>query len=188
MKNNIRKLREKQGLSQAKLANIIGTDQRYVDRWEKSDDVKIGVALDIAKALKCEVSDLFSDDKLILNNIDNSINPSELLHFVRLAANVGGKSIASCLGIAESDYRKIETSPDLTIDNMLVVLSAILSLWQSNRIFEQSGLWDIKTPEEVDLLRAFRSVAPIQKKQLSGIIQSFLPATNKTKTKSVLND
>lgn len=186
MQNNLKKIREERGWSQAKLAGMLGVDQRYIDRYEKYSDMKISVAIDIANALQCSLADLFGDNKIVFNDQEKAINTKELLHFVRLSAGVSGTSMAASLGITDTAYRKIEDSDTLSVDDTLVLLSIILSNWQNKRLFEQSALGGEEADDEKLLLHAYRSVIPSQKEQLESIIKSFLPKVNtNTKTKSV---
>ena len=186
MQNNLRKIREERGWSQAKLAGMLGVDQRYIDRYEKYNDMKISVAIDMANALQCSLADLFSDNKIVFNDQERSINTKDLLHFVRLSAGVSGTTMAASLSITETAYRKIEDSGELSIDDTLVLLSVILSNWQNKRIFQQSSLGGGEADDEKLLLQAYRNVIPTQKEQLKSIVESFLPKVNSnTKTKNV---
>ena len=60
---NLKKLRKKAGLSQAKLAEMAGVDQSFVSRLERSQtDVSSDILRALASALKVPVSALFPPD------------------------------------------------------------------------------------------------------------------------------
>lgn len=61
MKNNIKAIREKSGMTQATLARIIGVTQQAVSLWENdSSQMPIARKLpELAKALGCTIDDLF---------------------------------------------------------------------------------------------------------------------------------
>lgn len=183
MQNNIKKIREERGLSQAKLASIMGVDPRYIERYESYADIKIGAALDIATALNCTLKDLFGDERLEFDDREKSINPSELIRFIRLSANVSSQAIAVLLNITETEYRKIENSKDLTIPDTFQLLSAIMAAYQSRQLYQKSRFYTGEnSSEEQIIIEAYRHVVPSQKKQLLSIVESFLPEVKKTKT------
>lgn len=58
--NNIRTLREQQGLSQAALAQKLGVCQQAVGKWERgASDPKWSLAPQLAVALHCSIDALF---------------------------------------------------------------------------------------------------------------------------------
>lgn len=60
MGNNIRTLREQQGLSQAALARKLGVCQQAVGKWERGiSDPKWSLAPQLADALCCSIDALF---------------------------------------------------------------------------------------------------------------------------------
>ena len=59
----IEKMRKNLGLSQSELADILGVTQGAVSQWEKRISMPSTDKLpEIAKALKCKVSDLFDSE------------------------------------------------------------------------------------------------------------------------------
>ena len=63
MGNNIRMLREQQGLSQAALAKKLGVCQQAVGKWERGNsDPKWSLAPQLAVALHCSIDALFGRD------------------------------------------------------------------------------------------------------------------------------
>ena len=76
---NLKYLREKNNLSQSKLAEKIGVNQTTIARWE--DDNRIPTiynAVDIANALDVPLPHLLGTD-LRINNSNNTFNELELL-------------------------------------------------------------------------------------------------------------
>ena len=60
MGNNIRTLRERQGLSQAALARKLGVCQQAVGKWERGiSDPKWSLAPQLADALCCSIDALY---------------------------------------------------------------------------------------------------------------------------------
>lgn len=60
MGNNIRTLREQQGLSQAALARKLGVCQQAVGKWERGiSDPKWSLAPQLADALCCSIDALY---------------------------------------------------------------------------------------------------------------------------------
>lgn len=72
---NLKYLREKKGLSQNKLGNIIGVNQTTIARWEDDNRIPtIDNAIDVAEALQIPLPDLLGKD-LRINNIDSNLKP-----------------------------------------------------------------------------------------------------------------
>lgn len=88
MKNNIKDLRKKNGLTMAKLADAIGTSQQQVDRLEKGKRKLSAEWIDVlCKALNCK--------------------PGELVEFSVNASSAGSKSAtasAQVLGVIEANF------------------------------------------------------------------------------------
>ena len=58
--NDLKALRERSGLSQTELAAIVKVSQQSVAKWEKGvNSPRTDKLPEIAKALNCEISDLF---------------------------------------------------------------------------------------------------------------------------------
>ena len=58
--NKIRYYRKLQGLSQEKLAELISVSRNYIGMIERAEvNTPVGTILDLAKALKVDVKDLF---------------------------------------------------------------------------------------------------------------------------------
>lgn len=60
--NNIREVRERRGLSQTELAQLIGATPSSVSRYEREDSrVNLPLLFDIANALRCKPADLITE-------------------------------------------------------------------------------------------------------------------------------
>lgn len=58
---NIKLLREKAGLTQEALANLLSLDRTTVTKWETGESMPRSDKLpELAKILKCEIGDLFN--------------------------------------------------------------------------------------------------------------------------------
>jgi len=74
--NKIRKIREQRGLSQAKLAELIGATQSGIGKYERAErQVTLPVLEKIAEALQCTVADLIQNDNNSQTIASNVIRP-----------------------------------------------------------------------------------------------------------------
>ncbi|MCM1220461.1 MAG: helix-turn-helix transcriptional regulator [Lachnospiraceae bacterium] len=66
MKNNIRELREQNGISRKELAELSGVHYNKISDYEnnyiKTENITVGNIYRIAKALKCTIEDLLISD------------------------------------------------------------------------------------------------------------------------------
>lgn len=61
MKNNLKELRIKHGLSQTALADAVGTTKRTIYAIEtENQDIRISLAHKLAKQLGCSIDDLYA--------------------------------------------------------------------------------------------------------------------------------
>lgn len=60
MENKLKKLREKNKISQEKLARIVDVSSKTIYRIEKTKNTDVQTALKIAKALNSKVEDIFN--------------------------------------------------------------------------------------------------------------------------------
>lgn len=61
--NDLKALRERSGLSQTELAAIVNVSQQSVAKWENGvNSPRTDKIPEIAKALNCEISDLFKHE------------------------------------------------------------------------------------------------------------------------------
>ena len=70
----IKSLREKQGITQAQLANVLGVSSKAVSKWETAKGLPdITLMEPLAKALSVSVMELISGDTVINKNISSNI-------------------------------------------------------------------------------------------------------------------
>lgn len=70
---NLKFIREQKGLSQNKLANIVGVNQTTIARWESQEIIpSIGNVEDVSKALNISLPDMLAKD-LRIKNTDEEI-------------------------------------------------------------------------------------------------------------------
>jgi len=85
--DNLRRVREKQKISQQEVADFLGVDRKTYERWEFGEaDIKSSYIPKIAEFLHIEISDLFREkaSEIVINqhyseNKDSSINGMVLL-------------------------------------------------------------------------------------------------------------
>lgn len=77
----IKEVRKEKGLTQAKVAKIIGMEQTQYSRYERGEnEIKVNVLIDICKALNVsadyilELTDEQHPDGYRITNIENSFN------------------------------------------------------------------------------------------------------------------
>ena len=61
MKNNLRKIRESQGLTQVELGKLSGINPTTISHYENRAEPKMENRLKLARALKCGVLDIWPD-------------------------------------------------------------------------------------------------------------------------------
>ena len=84
---NLKRVREKQRITQQEVADFLGVDIKTYERWEKGEtDIKCSYLPKIVEFLHIEVSDLFRENanEIVINqhyseNKDSSINGMVLL-------------------------------------------------------------------------------------------------------------
>ncbi len=71
---NLKYLREKKGLSQNKLAEMIGVNQTTIARWEDDNRIPtISNAVDISKALNISLTELITSDLRLGTELDDAL-------------------------------------------------------------------------------------------------------------------
>jgi putative transcriptional regulator len=74
MKNNVRELRLKRGLSQTALANAVGTTKRTIYAIEsENQDIRISLARRLAAVLKCSMDDLYAFEDGAVTTADKAM-------------------------------------------------------------------------------------------------------------------
>ena len=60
MENNIAHYRRLRGLSQERLAHLLGTSRQQLSEWERGLKIpRVDAAIEIARVLGCSVEDIF---------------------------------------------------------------------------------------------------------------------------------
>ena len=91
MKNNLKELRLKHGLSQTALAKAVGTTKRTIYAIEsESQDIRISLAYKLAAELGCSMDDLFAFEAGKITTADKAM---WYVHVVRYVAEELDKSI-----------------------------------------------------------------------------------------------
>ncbi len=63
-RNGIAVQRQRQHLTQAQLADVVGCDPRHISRWEKGERLpSLPWAFRLASALECRIEDLWWEDE-----------------------------------------------------------------------------------------------------------------------------
>lgn len=98
----IKSLREKKGITQAQLADLIGISSKAVSKWETAKGLPdITLIEPLAKALSVSVMELISGDMVINKNISSNILRSKF-YVCPICNNIMrtvGDAIISCCGI-----------------------------------------------------------------------------------------
>lgn len=131
--NTIKNLREKKGLTQAQLAQLVGVSDKAVSKWETAKGLPdITLIEPLAKALSVSVMELFSGDKVANKNVCANILRSKF-YVCPICNNVVramGDAVISCCGIcipalvaeeADSQHQitiqKVEDEHFITVDH-----------------------------------------------------------------------
>lgn len=99
----IKKLREKKGLTQTQLAEILGVSSKAVSKWETAKGLPdIALIEPLADALSVSVMELMTGDTVINKNISSNILRSKF-YICPVCNNIiraMGDAVISCCGIA----------------------------------------------------------------------------------------
>lgn len=99
----IKKLREKKGLTQTQLAEILGVSSKAVSKWETAKGLPdIALIEPLADALSVSVLELMTGDTVINKNISSNILRSKF-YICPVCNNIiraMGDAVISCCGIA----------------------------------------------------------------------------------------
>jgi DNA-binding XRE family transcriptional regulator/desulfoferrodoxin (superoxide reductase-like protein) len=99
----IKNLREKKGLTQVQLADLLGVGSKAVSKWETGKGLPdITLIEPLAKALGVSVSELMTGDAVVNKNISSNILRSKF-YVCPLCGNIirtMGDAFISCCGIA----------------------------------------------------------------------------------------
>lgn len=98
----IKRLREKRGLTQAELADILGVSDKAVSKWETAKGLPdITLIEPLASALKVSVAELFSGNTVTNKNVSANILRSKF-YICPVCNNIihsVGDAVVSCCGI-----------------------------------------------------------------------------------------
>lgn len=98
----IKRMREKKGITQLQLGQLLGVSDKTVSKWETSKGLPdISLVEPLAKALNISVMELFSGDYVINQNKSSNMTRSKL-YVCPICGNVihtMGETLISCCGI-----------------------------------------------------------------------------------------
>ena len=119
----IKNLREKKGLTQLQLANIIGVSDKAVSKWENAKGLPdISLLEPLAKALDVSVSELFSGEMVTNKNISSNMLRS-LFYVCPVCGNIiraMGNAHIDCCGITlpPLDAEEPDSDHQVTIESV----------------------------------------------------------------------
>lgn len=100
--NTIRTLREKNGITQKELAEIISVSDKTISKWETNKGLPdIGIIEELAKALRVSLSELFTGDLKTNENVSGNMKKIQF-YVCPICGNVitaVGEGYFSCCGI-----------------------------------------------------------------------------------------
>ena len=111
----IKNLREKKGITQAQLADLLGVSDKAVSKWETAKGLPdITLIEPLAKALSVSVMELMSGNTVINKNLSSNIVRSKF-YVCPICNNIirtVGDTVISCCGIALPPLEAEETDAD----------------------------------------------------------------------------
>ena len=113
MQSNLKELREKRGVSQAALAEAVGTTKRTIYAIEsENQDIHISLAHKLAAYLGCGIDDLFAFGDGVHTTVDKAL---WLVNVVRYTSETLGKSVRETTKQLEQNdlVRRIITGYDV---------------------------------------------------------------------------
>ena len=119
----IKNLREKKGITQAQLADLLGVSGKAVSKWETAKGFPdITLIEPLAKALSVSVMELLSGDMVVNMNISANILRSKL-YVCPICGNIMsavGNAVISCCGITLPPLEAEETDENhqITVENV----------------------------------------------------------------------
>lgn len=119
----IKNLREKKGITQAQLADLLGVSDKAVSKWETAKGLPdITLIEPLAKALSVSVMELISGDMVVNKNISANILRSKF-YVCPICGNIMsavGNTVISCCGINLPPLEAEETD-----DNHEIVIERV---------------------------------------------------------------
>ena len=119
----IKNLREKKGITQAQLADLLGVSGKAVSKWETAKGFPdITLIEPLAKALSVSVMELLSGDMVVNMNISANILRSKF-YVCPICGNIMsavGNAVISCCGITLPPLEAEETDENhqITVENV----------------------------------------------------------------------
>ena len=100
VKNRVRELRNKHGISQTELANAVGSTKRTIYAIEvENSDIRLSLASKIAAFFGCGIDDIYFHDENSQTAIDKALL---YVHVVQYTAETLGKPIRETAKLLES--------------------------------------------------------------------------------------
>ncbi len=121
--STIKSLREKKGITQAQLADVLGVSSKAVSKWETAKGLPdITLMEPLAKALSVSVMELISGDTVINKNISSNILRSKF-YVCPICNNIisaVGDAVISCHGITlpPLEAEEIDENHQITIEKV----------------------------------------------------------------------
>lgn len=111
----IKNLREKKGLTQAELADLLGVSGKAVSKWETAKGLPdISLLQPLADALSVSVMELMTGDPVVNKNISSNVLRSKF-YVCPLCGNIirtMGSAVISCCGMTLPPLEPEEVDPD----------------------------------------------------------------------------
>jgi putative transcriptional regulator len=134
MKNKIRELRNKRGISQTELANAVGTTKRTIYAIEvDNSDIRMSLASKLAAFFGCSVDDLFISDDDRHTTADKAMWYVNIVNYTALALGKPRWETASLLersGLAQRAISGYDVWHTQGYEYMAEVLSEKLSIME----------------------------------------------------------
>ncbi len=121
--STIKSLREKKGITQAQLADILGVSSKTVSKWETAKGLPdITLIEPLAKALSVSIMELISGDTVINKNTSSNILRSKF-YVCPICNNIMsavGDAVISCCGITlpPLEAEEIDENHQITIEKV----------------------------------------------------------------------
>ena len=121
--STVKSLREKKGITQAQLANMLGVSSKAVSKWETAKGLPdITLIEPLAKALSVSVMELISGDTIINKNTSANILRSKF-YVCPICHNIissVGSAVISCCGITlpSLEAEEIDKEHQVTIEKV----------------------------------------------------------------------
>lgn len=121
--NIIKELREKKGITQAKLAEVLGVSSKAISKWETGKGLPdISLIEPISKSLSVSISELMSGNTVENKNISSNIMRSKF-YACPVCGNVMrtmGEAVISCCGVSLTpmEAEEVDENHQIKIENV----------------------------------------------------------------------